>query len=83
MYEVIHDAAENVFYTEVDGYTAYVKYKIRGGALNIMHTVVPDPISGRGVASRLVAATYAYADEQGLRREAVCPYAELWLKRHE
>lgn len=81
-YEVKHLPAEHRFVVEIDGNLAHVDYVIENGALDILHTIVPRPIEGRGIASALVGAAYAYADAQGLSRKATCPYAVSWLQRH-
>ncbi|MEG1644124.1 MAG: GNAT family N-acetyltransferase [Bacteroidales bacterium] len=81
MYEITHNADEGIFITVIDGVTAYVEYVIEDGALCITHTIVPDEIGGRGIASALVSESYAYADAVGLKRKASCTYAAAWLKR--
>ena len=53
-----------------------------GNALDIIHTIVPKNLEGRGIAATLVETAYKYAKEQGLRPLATCSYAVVWLKRH-
>ncbi|MFR3100756.1 MAG: GNAT family N-acetyltransferase, partial [Parabacteroides distasonis] len=53
-----------------------------GDALDIIHTIVPKNLEGRGIAATLVETAYKYAKEQGLRPLATCSYAVVWLKRH-
>lgn len=77
-----HLPEKKVFQTVVDGSTAFVMYEITDGSLDIRHTIVPDPISGRGIASALVKAAYDYAHENGLSALATCSYAVAWLQRH-
>ena len=48
---IIHDEAQCRFEIKVDGYTAYVKYRIVDHALDIISTVVPREIGGRGPSS--------------------------------
>lgn len=79
--EIIHDKYNNRFYTEVQGYTAYVGYEIWGDTLNIFTTQVPKPLGGQGIAAALVKATYDYATEEGLKPAATCSYAVAWLAR--
>ena len=59
-----------------------VEYRLRGDALDIIHTIVPKNLEGRGIAATLVETAYKYAKEQGLRPLATCSYAVVWLKRH-
>ena len=80
--EIKHEIEEHRFYTEVEGYTGYVEYWIHDGGLDILHTIVPDEIGGRGIAAALVAAAYDYAREKGLQPLATCSYAVAWLEMH-
>lgn len=81
-YIINHQPERHLFTTEVDGYTAYVEYHLGDGSLDILHTVVPPPIEGQGIAAALVKRTYEYAAEQGLKPKATCWYAAKWLERH-
>lgn len=78
--EHIKDA--NRFETYIEGHTAVVDYVIRDGALVVVHTYVPKPLKGRGIAGALVKAAYAYADKEGLGCKATCSYALAWLEKH-
>lgn len=80
--EIRHEPASCRAWTEVEGNTAYVEYSIHDGMLDILHTVVPKAIEGRGIASSLVEYVYGYAARQSLKPGATCPYAKVWLQRH-
>ena len=67
-----HYPEKKVFQTTVDGETARLMYHVTDGALDVRHTIVPDEISGRGIASALVKAAYDYA----------LANAVVWLERH-
>lgn len=81
-YKIEHLADKHRFETEVEGYVGYVVYRIFDGRLDIVHTIVPQPIEGRGIAAALVKAAYTYALENDLRPQGTCSYAAVWLKRH-
>lgn len=81
-YTVNHYPEKNRFEVVEDGLTAYVEYRLRGDASDIIHTIVPKNLEGRGIAATLVETAYKYAKEQGLRPLATCSYAVVWLKRH-
>ena len=49
---------------------------------DIRHTIVPEEIGGRGIASALVKAAYDYARCKCLKPVATCAYAVVWLQRH-
>mgnify|MGYP001153620485 CR=1 FL=1 len=80
--DVRHDAARHRFSTLVDGVEAYVEYEPEDGALAITHTIVPAPISGRGIAASLVRAAVDHARALGLKVRPACSYAAAWLRRH-
>ena len=82
MEEIVHDQKCRRFQTSVEGHTAYVEYDIHDSMLDILHTVVPPPVEGRGIASTLVRHAFDYALRQGLKPEATCSYARTWLARH-
>lgn len=81
-YKIIHQPEQKLFKTEVDGRTAFVEYRLLGDSLDIIHTIVPPPIEGRGIAAALVKATYDFALQNRLRPKATCSYAVKWLERH-
>lgn len=78
---IIHRPEMNRFETVVDGVTAYVEYRKEDDSIDILHTIVPPAIEGRGIASRLVGAAYDYVVQNGLTFKATCPYAAIWLQR--
>ena len=81
-YEIIHLADQRMFKTEIDGRTAFAQYRIINGSLDIIHTIVPRPLEGRGIAAALVTAAYNYALENDLKPKATCSFAVRWLQRH-
>ena len=81
-YEIEHQPEQKLFKTEVEGRTAFVQYRLLNGGLDIIHTIVPRPLEGQGIAAALVKAAYAYAVANGLKPKATCSYAVAWLQRH-
>ena len=79
---IVHEPDNGKFYTIVNGFTAHVCYRIEDGCLDILRTIVPEEIGGRGIASELVKTTYDYAISIGLKPVATCRYAVIWLDRH-
>jgi predicted GNAT family acetyltransferase len=80
--EIHHDIENDRVWTESDGQTASVEYELTGKTLNILHTYVPAPLEGQGIASKLVKYAYDFAKQQGLQTAATCSYARIWLDRH-
>ena len=81
-YKITHQPEQKLFKTEVDGRTAFVEYRLLGDYLDIIHTIVPKPIEGRGIAAALVKAAYDFALANGMKPKATCSYAVRWLERH-
>ena len=57
-------------------------YSRQGDVLVLHHTEVPPALQGQGVAAELVAATLAWAREQGLRVRPTCSYVASYMRRH-
>ena len=81
--EIHHDKENQRVWTEKDSFIAEVQYTCADGTLDILHTYVPEQLEGQGIASKLVEFVYKYALNQGLKITATCPYARIWLKRHQ
>jgi predicted GNAT family acetyltransferase len=77
-----HDAQRQRFETEIEGHAARLEYRLRGDALVIIHTEVPEAIGGRGIAAKLMQAAVDFAQAQGLEIDPQCAYAEAWMRRH-
>ncbi len=81
-YEITHQPEQKLFKMTMEGRTAFVQYRLLNGDLDIIHTVVPKPLEGQGIAGALVKAAYEYALENNLKPKATCSYAVKWLERH-
>lgn len=81
-YKIEHQPEQKLFKTEVEGRIAFVQYRLLNGGLDIIHTIVPRPLEGQGIAAALVKAAYDYAVANGLKPKATCSYAVAWLQRH-
>jgi uncharacterized protein len=70
------------FELEADGHIAFSIYKRADKVLTIMHTEVPKALEGRGIGSSLIKGALEIARRQGLKVNAVCPFAKAYLDRH-
>lgn len=77
-----HDPVAHRFSVAVDGHACELTYLLRDGVMAIVHTGVPAPVGGRGIAAALVAAAFELAGAQGWKVEPVCSYAAAWAQRH-
>ena len=65
-----------------DGELAELAYRKRAGRLILVHTEVPEALSGRGLGGDLVRAAMRKATAEGTTIVPVCPFARSWLERH-
>lgn len=77
-----HNPAAMRFEAIVDGMLCRADYRMHGDTMMLVHTEVPQRLEGRGIASALVKAAFAYAREQGMDVLPVCSYVRAWAQRH-
>jgi predicted GNAT family acetyltransferase len=80
--EVTDNTAESRFEAHLGDLVAVLTYRLRAGRLVLVHTGVPEELSGRGLAGRLTQAAIAKAVADGLTIVPLCPFARSWLQRH-
>ncbi|HET8586900.1 MAG TPA: GNAT family N-acetyltransferase [Candidatus Limnocylindria bacterium] len=70
------------FAVRVEGKVARLWYRLDGDRLVLEHTIVPEALSGRGLAGRLVQSALDRARRDGLSIVPECEFASAWLRRH-
>lgn len=70
------------FEIEVDGFTAFIKFKEKGKLMNITHTEAPVELRGTGAAGALTDKVFHYLREHGYTLITECPYIDKYLIRH-
>ena len=70
------------FELEADGHVAFSNYSRTGNVLTILHTEVPKALEGRGIGSSLTRGVLDTARSQGLKVNALCPFAKGYIERH-
>lgn len=80
---IIHHPSQNRFETAADGETAYLDYMLYGDSIALMHTAVPEKISGRGIGTALVKHAFAYAQEHHLAVKPYCSFVVAFLNKNE
>jgi predicted GNAT family acetyltransferase len=82
-YDIRHNEQETRFETTVDGSTAFAEYDLEGpDRIVFTHTIVPDELSGRGVAAAIVKQGLDYARQEKLTVVPQCSYVATYIKRH-
>jgi predicted GNAT family acetyltransferase len=80
---VTHRPDRHRFILETPAGEAELTYHMRAdGAMDLIHTLVPEKARGGTIASELVRAAVEYGKGQGLKLAATCPYVQSWLVRH-
>lgn len=82
-YEIRNNTEESQFETTVDGQMALAAYDLEDpNRIVFTHTVVPDELSGRGIAGELVKHALDYARKEKLTVVPQCSYVAAYIKRH-
>lgn len=82
-YTIIHNETSHRFETELEGHTASIEYVLRDSTINILHTWVPQPIGGRGIAAALTKYALEFARQNKLSVIPSCSYTRTYITRHE
>lgn len=83
MTDIRHNTAESRFETTIDGVTAYTEYDLEDPhRIVFTHTIVPDELSGRGVAGSIVKHALEHAREKKLTVVPQCAYVAAYIQRH-
>ena len=73
---------KGAFYIDENGeWIAELSYIKEGGIMTIDHTEIDEKLRGEGIGQDLVKAAVEYARENGLKINAVCPYAKKVIER--
>ncbi|NLN25570.1 MAG: N-acetyltransferase [Bacteroidetes bacterium] len=70
------------FEAEVDGYTAFIDYKIVKDVIDLIHTEVPKEIGGRGVAGEMTETVLMQIELLGYKVKPLCPYIKKYIERN-
>ena len=80
---VEHEPERRRFVLRIEGAVAALDYVPRGErTLDYRHTFVPEPLRGRGIASKLTAAALEYAQANDLGVVPTCPFVAAFIDRH-
>ena len=79
---VTDNAAKSRYELATDGGIAVAHYAWRGDAIVLTHTLVPERLQGRGLASALIKGALADVRRRGLKVEPDCPFVARYIERH-
>ncbi len=82
-YDIRNNEQTSQYETTVDGITAYAAYELEDPERIVFtHTIVPDELSGRGIANQLVKHGLDEARSRGLTVVPQCSFVAAFIKRH-
>ncbi len=79
---VVHNASAQRFEAHVEGLLCRAEYRLTRGTMMLVHTEVPSPLEGRGIAGQLVRAAFEHAAANGLKVVPGCSYVQAWARRN-
>lgn len=81
--QVRNNTGAGRFELEVGDRVAFINYRIlTRGELALIHTDVPEALSGQGIGSTLVRGVLDVVEEKGWTVLPYCPFVHGWMKRH-
>jgi hypothetical protein len=82
MTSAVHDnPSRHRFELDVDGVTAFTVYRHKPGVVIVVHTEVPEALSGRGVGSQLAKGARDIARARGEQVVAECLFIVSYIKK--
>jgi len=79
---VTHNEAKGQFEIVLGQEKAVLRYHRTAEHISLLHTEVPPPSRGRGLAKQLVRAALDYAHFNQLKVVPVCPFVKAYLARY-
>ncbi len=79
---VVDNPAQSRFELDLGEAVAVAYYKVDGDRIALLHTEVPQELSGRGIGSRLAKGVFEALRERGLAVVAKCPFMASYAARH-
>jgi predicted GNAT family acetyltransferase len=79
---VTHNEKAHRFELYINGLRALLAYRLTPGCIVLLHTEVPQPLEGQGLAAKLTRFALDFAREKQLRVVPLCPYASSFLRKH-
>lgn len=82
MSDVKDNPARSRFETTMGDSTASVEYRRAGDRVALLHTEVPEALSGQGVGSKLVRGALDAVRAEGLKVAPRCGFVAAYVERH-
>jgi predicted GNAT family acetyltransferase len=79
---VTHNEAAQCFELPVDGARALLTYRRFPDRIVLLHTEVPPPFEGHGIAAKLSRSALDFARANRLQVDPLCPYVSSFIQKH-
>ncbi|MGQ1889266.1 GNAT family N-acetyltransferase [Thermophagus sp. OGC60D27] len=80
---IVLNRKEKRFELYVKDHTATLYYEVYQPSVWLLtHTLVPDPLKGQGIGSRLVKQVLTYCQENQIRIIPECSFVVAYLQKH-
>jgi len=81
-YTLTHNPDESRYEYHIDGHIAYITYLQQGDNMHLTHTIVPDPLSGKGLARMLLEDVLEVIKKEGKKAVAECSYVVRYQEKN-
>lgn len=82
IHQVVHLPANNRFEVDLGKDKAVLIYMVKAGLFILLHTEVPPPYEGQGIAGKMAREALEYAKNEGLKVRSYCSYTTRFIERH-
>jgi len=79
---VFDNRAQQRFELAVGDAVAAAYYRVEDDRVVLVHTEVPQELSGRGIGSRLAEGVFQSIRDSGRKVVTECPFMAAWAGRH-
>lgn len=80
--DIINNEKNLQFEYHANEEVARLEYRFYKNNIAMMHTVVPESLKGRGVASALAEKAFAFAKAKKKKVMVYCPFVSKYVKKH-
>lgn len=79
---VTNNTARNRYEAGVEGALAFIDYRQKDDNIYLIHTEVPDDLSGKGIGSQLVDNTLSLIEDEGKSIIVRCPFVANFIRKN-
>lgn len=80
--EVNHNSEKSQFEVKKEPQLAVLEYKMHRGTMYLMHTKVPEALSGEGIGSQLAKSALEYAKSEKLPILIYCSFIRDYVEKN-